>query len=55
MAALATYSPVIALADDAREQALTSAAARLDERFPGRDVLDVTIVTRGIRADRLPR
>ncbi len=55
VAALATYSPVIALDDDAREQALTSAAARLDERFPDQDVIDVTIVTRGIRADRLPR
>jgi SAM-dependent methyltransferase len=55
VAALATYSPVIALDDDVRARALTAAAARLDERFPDQDVLDVTIVTRGIRVDRLPR
>jgi SAM-dependent methyltransferase len=55
VAALATYSPVIALDDDTRAQALGAAATRLDERFPDQDVLNVTIVTRGIRVDRLPR
>jgi SAM-dependent methyltransferase len=55
VAALATYSPVIALDDDARAAALESAAARLDERFPEQDVLEVSIVSRCVRADRLPR
>ena len=55
VAALATYSPVIALDDDARAEALGMAATRLDERFPDEDVLDVTITTRCVRADRLPR
>ncbi len=55
VATLATYSPVIALDDDARARALELAAARLDERFSGEGLLDVAIVTRCVRADRLPR
>jgi SAM-dependent methyltransferase len=55
VATLATYSPVIALDDDKRAQALGMAAARLEERFPGQDVLDVTITTHCIRVDRMPR
>jgi SAM-dependent methyltransferase len=55
VATLATYSPVIALDDDMRAKALGMAAGRLDERFPGQDVLDVTVTTHCIRVDRLPR
>ena len=55
VATLATYSPVIALDDDTRAKALGLAAARLDERFPGQDVLDVTITTHCLRVERLPR
>jgi SAM-dependent methyltransferase len=55
VATLATYSPVIALDDDERADALGLAARRLDERFPGQDIVDVTITTHCVRTDRLPR
>lgn len=55
VATLATYSPVIALDEDARSRALGVAAAQLDERFPGQDLVDVTITTHCARLHRLPR
>jgi SAM-dependent methyltransferase len=55
VATLATYSPVIALNEDARGRALGVAAAQLDERFPGADLVDVTITTHCARLHRLPR
>jgi SAM-dependent methyltransferase len=55
VATLATYSPVIALDDDTRARALGLAANRLAERFPDQDLVDVSITTHCIRADRLAR
>jgi SAM-dependent methyltransferase len=55
VATLATYSPVIALAEDVRRRALGEAAQQLEERFPGQDPVEVTITSGCVRADRLPR
>jgi SAM-dependent methyltransferase len=52
VATLGTYSPVIALDDDSRRRALGVAAAQLDERFPGQDLVDVTITTHCARLTR---
>jgi SAM-dependent methyltransferase len=53
VATLGTYSPVIALDEDTRARALGLAAERLEERFPGQDLVDVTITTHCLRVDRL--
>ena len=55
VATLATYSPVIALAEDARARALDAAARQLDEAVPGQNHIEVTLVSAVVRADRLPR
>ena len=55
VATLATYSPVIALAEDVRSRALNAAAQQLDESFPGQDEVEVTITSRVVRAERRRR
>jgi SAM-dependent methyltransferase len=55
VATLATYSPVIALDEQTRHRALGLAAQQLEDRFPGRDLIDVTITSHCVRAQRLPR
>jgi SAM-dependent methyltransferase len=55
VATLATYSPVIALAEDVRSRALNAAAEQLEESFPGQDEVEVTITSGVVRAQRHPR
>jgi SAM-dependent methyltransferase len=55
VATLATYSPVIALAEDARNHALGVAAQQLEESFPHQDDVEVTITSGVVRAERKPR
>ena len=55
VATLATYSPVIALAEAERGRALSVAAQQLEESFPGQDEVEVMITSGVVRADRQPR
>jgi SAM-dependent methyltransferase len=52
---VATYSAVITAPVDVRDRLLASAHEKLQERFPGRDQIDVPMRTWAWRADRTSR
>lgn len=55
VAMLGTYSRVIIASDDDRAQRLANARSLLSERFPGAEAIDIPMLSRCWRADRVAR